>query len=129
MAVAVVRSVVVPGTHRSGSYTDRALAERLPLLPRAGDLVLWDSRLWHGTGANTRGETRWTLIATVTMWWIKQKMDMTRAVPPALYARLDEEQRALLGFCSLPPRDERERVNAKQGYEALPPALPDAGRA
>ena len=55
-------SVVVPGTHRSGSYTDRDLKNVLPLHAKAGDLVVWDSRLWHGTLENNSDRSRWALI-------------------------------------------------------------------
>ena len=41
-------TVVVLGLHRSDEYTDRALEKDVPILVKAGDVVIWDSRLWHG---------------------------------------------------------------------------------
>jgi ectoine hydroxylase-related dioxygenase (phytanoyl-CoA dioxygenase family) len=118
-------TVVVPGSHRSGRYSDRTLVAVEDLDAAPGDVVLWDSRLWHGTRANATGGTRWALVATLTQWWVKQARDMTRSLPEEIYAALDDERRALLGFCSIPPRSERERVNTKAGYDALRPTVAD----
>ena len=38
-------TVVVPGSHRSGEFTDRSLRNVVPIIASAGDLVVWDSRL------------------------------------------------------------------------------------
>jgi len=112
-------TIVVPGSHRSDEFSDRSFEQVVPIVARAGDVVIWDSRVWHGTRENTKGASRWALVATMTRWWIKQSMDMTRSLPDQIYCSLTDEQKALLGFCSIPPRDERERINTKCGYESL----------
>jgi Phytanoyl-CoA dioxygenase (PhyH) len=116
-------TVVVPGSHRSGEYTDRALERVVPIVGKAGDIVIWDSRLWHGTTENIRRASRWALVATLTQWWLKQSMDITRSLPEDIYRQLSDEQKALLGFCSIPPQDEQERINTKCGYEFLKPTV------
>jgi ectoine hydroxylase-related dioxygenase (phytanoyl-CoA dioxygenase family) len=116
-------TVVVPGSHRSGEYTDRALKQVVPIIGKAGDIVIWDSRVWHGTTENVKRTSRWALVATLTQWWLKQSMDITRSLPEDIYRQLSDEQKALLGFCSIPPRDERERINTKCGYESLKPTV------
>ena len=108
-------TTVVPGSHLSGRYTDRDLENVIPLSSRAGDLVMWDSRLWHGTLANVSKEPR----------WVKQNMDMTRSLPDRIYGQLTKEQKALLGFCSIPPKDEVGRINTKCGYDALLASVKD----
>jgi len=118
-------SVVVPGTHRSGSYTDRDLKNVLPLHAKAGDLVVWDSRLWHGTLENNSDRSRWALIASFCMWWMKQDVDMTRSLPEEFYARMSDEQKQLIGYCSMPPKTEYDRINFKCGYEFLKPTIAD----
>jgi ectoine hydroxylase-related dioxygenase (phytanoyl-CoA dioxygenase family) len=118
-------TVVVPGSHRSGEYTDRGLEDLVPVIARAGDIVIWDSRLWHGTTENATGASRWALIATMTQWWVKQSMDIPRSLPEEIYLQLSDEQKALLGFCAIPPRDERERINTKCGYDFLKPSVAD----
>lgn len=118
-------TVVVPGSHRSGQYTDRELKTHVPLIAKAGDIVLWDSRIWHGTTENASKKSRWALIATFSQWWIKQSMDMPRALPKEIYTQLSDEQKCLIGFCSLPPKNETQRINTKTGYDFLKPALDD----
>lgn len=118
-------TVVVPGSHHSGTYTDREFKNVKPIVAKAGDLVFWDSRTWHGTLANTTKESRWAIIATMSSWWVKQSMDMTRSLPEEIYRQLTDEQKALLGFCSIPASSEYHSINTKAGYEALKPSVTD----
>ena len=118
-------TVVVPGSHKSGEFTDRSLRNVVPILANAGDVVIWDSRLWHGTAANATKTSRWALVATLTQWWMKQKMDIPRSLPERIYRELNDEQKVLLGFCSMPPLDENERINTKCGYDFLKPSVDD----
>jgi ectoine hydroxylase-related dioxygenase (phytanoyl-CoA dioxygenase family) len=113
-------TVVVPGSHQAGEYVDQASRkDAVPVRARAGDLIVWDSRLWHGTTRNDGGRSRWTLIATFTRWWLKQAFDLPAALPPAIFERLTPEQKAILGFCTIPFADETRGIDFKQGYEAL----------
>ncbi len=118
-------TIVVPGSHLTGEYTDRELQNVKSLHAKAGDILLWDSRLWHGTRENTTKESRWALIATMKMWWMKQSMDITRSLSQGMYEQLTPRQKALLGFCSIPPKDETGRINTKTGYDALLPQVKD----
>jgi hypothetical protein len=118
-------SIVVPGTHRSGTYTDRDLENVVPLHAKAGDLVIWDSRLWHGTQASTGEKSRWALIASFCMWWMKQDLNMVRSLPEEFYAKMTDEQKQLIGYLCLPPDSEVERINFKCGYEFLKPTVAD----
>ena len=118
-------TTVVPGSHKSGRYTDRELKHLHYVHAKAGDLVCWDSRLWHGTAENKSKRSRWSLIATVGMWWMKPSMDIPRILPQEIYQQLSDEQKQLLGYCALPPRNEFERNNTKCGYEFLKPSVQD----
>ncbi len=118
-------TVVVPGSHLSGKYTDREIEEKKPIIANAGDLVMWDSRLWHGTEKNKSKADRWALIATFTQWWVKQKLDISKSLPSSIYSQCTNKQKALLGFCSLPPVDENDRINTKTGYESLKENIED----
>ncbi len=118
-------SVVVPGTHKSGAYTDRELENVLPVHAKAGDLVIWDSRLWHGTQRNNGEKSRWALIASFCMWWMKQDVNMIRTLPEEYYSRMTPEQKQLIGYLSIPPDSELERINVKCGYDFLKPRVAD----
>lgn len=113
-------TVVVPGSHLAGRYTrpdDRHMA--IPLSAKAGDLILWDSRLWHGTAANPSGGSRWVLVATYARWWLKQLFDIPGTLPSDYYNRLTDSQKAVMGYCSMSIGDESFGVGLKRGYDAL----------
>jgi ectoine hydroxylase-related dioxygenase (phytanoyl-CoA dioxygenase family) len=113
-------TVVVPQSHVSGKFVDRSKKHDLHYVEaKAGDLVMWDSRIWHGTTANVSKKSRWALIATFTCWWVKQRTDMTRSLPENIYSTLSDRQKILLGFASIPPRDEGDRLNFKGGLADL----------
>jgi hypothetical protein len=114
-------TIVVPGSHLSGQYAPQsALKDAVPIPSKAGDVVIWDSRLWHATTANTTGNTRWAIIASFVRWWIKQSSDVTRGLPSEFYAQLSDKEKAILGFCSMPPVSEFQRIETKVGYADLP---------
>jgi len=118
-------TVVVPGSHKSGKYTDRQLKNVTQIHAKSGDIVIWDSRLWHGALENKTGKSRWALIATFSRWWVKQGMDITRSLPNSIYQQLSDEQKLLMGFCSIPPAEESIRVVTKGGYDSLLPNVDD----
>lgn len=107
-------TVVVPGSHQSGKYTNRGLVKRVPLTASPGDILIWDSRIWHGTLDNISGRSRWMLIATFTRWWLKQSMDITRGLPNVIYQNLSEAEKLLMGFCSIPPANEKGSIHTKK---------------
>jgi ectoine hydroxylase-related dioxygenase (phytanoyl-CoA dioxygenase family) len=112
-------TIVVPGSHKSGKFTDRKSSNITNLEGKAGDLIIWDSRLWHGTNENVSGLSRWALVATLSMWWVKPSMDIIRSMNEGIYAQCSDQQKQLLGFCSIPPSNPEERTNTKTGYEFL----------
>ena len=112
-------TTVVKGSHRSGSFTDRKSKKIISVTGKAGDLIIWDSRIWHGTLENLDGTSRWAIVATLSSWWIKQAMDMPKSLPKSIYQKCTNQQKQLLGFCSIPPVNEYDRINTKCGYEIL----------
>jgi len=119
-------TVVVPGSHLSGEYVDQsAFDTATPVESRAGDVVIWDSRIWHGAIENTSDRTRWSLIATCTRWWLKQGFNIPRSVPQDIYERLTPSQKAVLGYCSIPYVDEMQGIDMKRGYDSLAERVQD----
>ena len=116
-------TVVVPGSHKSGKYTDRDLSNVKSLEGKAGDIIFWDSRLWHGTNQNLTGASRWALIATLSMWWVKPSMDIVRGMNEDIYKKCTAQQKQFLGFCSIPPINPMKRNNTKTGYDFLKKTL------
>lgn len=113
-------TVVVPGSHTSGEFVDQSAFETAtPLETKAGDIVIWDSRIWHGAGENKTGGTRWAMIGTFTRWWLKQMFQVTRTMPQEIYDQLTDRQKAVMGFCSIPYEDETQGIDMKRGYDSL----------
>tara|TARA_B100000787_G_C16184081_1_gene293562 strand:- start:1686 stop:2105 length:420 start_codon:yes stop_codon:yes gene_type:complete len=109
-------TVVVRGSHKSGKFCNRKSKNLKNLIANPGDLIIWDSRLWHGANKNKNKDSRWALVATLTRWFIKQSSDITRALPASIYKECTNKEKLLLGYCSIPPRDEFHGVNTKAGY-------------
>ena len=113
-------TIVVPGSHQSGEYASQdSMKNAIPVESKAGDVVIWDSRLWHGTTDNVTEKTRWAIVATFTRWWIKQHFNIVKKIPQDIYRKLSNKEKSILGFCSIPYNDEFEGIDLKTGYDKL----------
>ena len=56
---------------------------------------------------------------------MKQNFDVTGTVPQAVYDTLNDDERTIYGFCSMPPRDEYQRTDMKLGHADLRARLED----
>jgi len=119
-------TLVVPGSHRSGEYSHREMSMEpnagtaVPLTAKPGDVLIWDSRLWHGAGENRSDRQSWVLVATMQMWWVKPRADIPHTIPSHIFDALSDRQKALMGFCSIPPVDEFVGVDPRRGYDMIP---------
>ena len=119
-------TVLIPGSHLSGKYCSQdAFPTAVPIKARAGDLVFWDSRIWHGARQNISGGTRWAMIATFCRWWIKQAFDIPGNLPQGFYDQLTEREKSVLGYCSVPYDNEMYGIDMKRSYALLPHQLVD----
>jgi ectoine hydroxylase-related dioxygenase (phytanoyl-CoA dioxygenase family) len=105
-----------PLSHRSGLNPKEAYAPgaalpgHVQVQAKAGDVLFFLGQTWHDVGPNLSGEKRWGLLTYYARWWVKPSFDYT-ACGPALFDRLSEEQKVLLGFNSRPPRNASNRLN------------------
>lgn len=118
-------TVIVPGSHLAEDYAHQDYDIATPIETRAGDIVIWDSRVWHGALENTTNHTRWSLVATFQRWWLKQAFDIPGNLPQALYETLSDAQKGVLGFCSVPYDTERDGIDMKRTYDLLPERVED----
>ena len=110
-------TILVPKSHKSGEYTDRKSTNIKMMHANSGDVLILDSRTWHGTAENLSTSTRWTLNAHFSIWSMKQQVDFKSSIPKNIINKLSNKQKQLLGFCSIPPKSEMDRINIKCGYE------------
>ncbi len=119
-------TLVVPGSHCLGEYSDRQMSTEpgtgnaVSLTAKPGDVLIWDSRLWHGAAENKSDHQSWVLVATMQMWWVKPRTDIPRTIPPHIFDALSDRQKALMGFCSMPPIDEFISIEVRAGYDMIP---------
>lgn len=111
-------TIAIPGSHQTGKYADNEYYHQAtPLILKAGDIAIWDSRIWHGTTDNKTESTRWAIIATFTRWWIKQHFNITKSLPIEIYNQLSPKYKSILGFCSEPWDSEYDGIEIKKGYD------------
>ena len=112
-------TIIVPKSHKSGEYTDRSTKNTKIINADPGDVLILDARTWHGTTKNKTNKSRWLITSAFYCWWMKQQVDFPKAMPKSILKKLSNKQKQLLGFCSIPPKSENERINIKCGYEVL----------
>lgn len=116
---------LTPGSHHSGTFTDRSTNNIVHIALDPGDVAILDSRIWHGAGENTSGESRWTINTHYTRWFFKQDMDIPRTISQEIFEMCTEQEKILLGFCSIPSPGEHDRINIKCGVEFLKSQVKD----
>ena len=92
---------VVPGSHLSGAHprggdqSDYNIVQ--PEAP-AGTLMVFDGRLWHGTGAIKGNDERLGVLATFCAPQFRQQENQTLGLDRALWPKLSDKLRNRLGF-------------------------------
>jgi ectoine hydroxylase-related dioxygenase (phytanoyl-CoA dioxygenase family) len=91
---------LVPGSHltRAEPPRDEPVATVAGVGP-AGTALVFDGRIWHGTGANiTADQYRYGVLTYFCRPWIRPQENYTLSTHPDVLAGLDDEVKALLGF-------------------------------
>lgn len=91
---------LVPGSHRLTHEPphDRPV-ETVPGVGPAGTALVFDGRVWHGTGANTTAdERRHGVLTYFCRPWLRTQENYTLSTHPDVLADADPELRALLGL-------------------------------
>ena len=92
---------LVPRSHLYGRRPD---AERdkdvvsIPAEGSAGSAMLFDGRIWHGTGANVGDGQRLGVLTTFVAPQFRTQVNFTTGTAPEVVAEADEDLLALLGF-------------------------------
>ncbi|MBS03343.1 MAG: hypothetical protein CMQ24_11640 [Gammaproteobacteria bacterium] len=92
---------VVPGSHLSGAHPDPDNQDRYDIVQPeapAGSLMVFDGRLWHGTGAHTGGPDRLGVLGTFCSPQFRQQENQTLALDPELWDTISDKLKARLGF-------------------------------
>ena len=92
---------VRPGSHRVQAEPPRdEPVDTVPGVGPAGPALVFDGRIWHGTGANTTtaDERRYGVLTYFCRPWLRPQENYTLSTHPDVLAGADDEIRQLLGF-------------------------------
>jgi len=115
-----------PGSHKSGiqvqrdpDLSDGNVEGSIQLLAPKGSIVFILGQTWHQIGENVDSEDRWILINNYKRWWLKPKTDFTRC-GAEIFDKLNEDQKELFGFNSIPPKGLVTRSSILTKKEDIP---------
>jgi ectoine hydroxylase-related dioxygenase (phytanoyl-CoA dioxygenase family) len=80
----------------------------IPALGSAGDIIIWNSNLFHASGVNTTDKVRRALPITFSLPYYKQLLDYPRAIGYDKSESFNDIMRRLLGFESRVPESINE---------------------
>ncbi|MGH1483811.1 MAG: phytanoyl-CoA dioxygenase family protein [Geminicoccales bacterium] len=92
---------IVPGSHLYGRQPDHERDKDVPTIPAtgpAGYAMVFDGRLWHGTGANVSNGRRKGLLTTFCGPQFRPQENFTVGTRPEVLEAASEDLLGLLGF-------------------------------
>jgi len=95
----------LPGSHtRSDAPTEDEFYEQARrVIAPAGSAFFFNARLWHAGGVNTTSEWRHALTINVCRGYMKQRIDIPRAMAGMNLAAISDKVKQKLGFFAQPP--------------------------
>lgn len=98
-------TLVLPGSHlyEVSPNDDYFRLNSNAVVGCAGDIVIWNSNLFHASGINTTKSIRRALPITFSLPYYKQLLDYPRAIGYNKYGSFNENMRKLLGYESRVP--------------------------
>jgi ectoine hydroxylase-related dioxygenase (phytanoyl-CoA dioxygenase family) len=81
--------------------SDRAIGKK-------GDLLLFDSNLWHAAGVNKTEEKTMEVTITLTKPFMKQQLDYSRAIGYDLVENMNPQLQQLIGYFARTPSNLEE---------------------
>jgi len=92
---------IVPGSHiaERGLAPDNIYTSNgtVPAAAPAGSAILVESRIWHGTGANTSGDRRRAAIVLMQRSWTRGASNGVLAVHPSVLGKMSDRVKAMFG--------------------------------
>lgn len=90
---------VVPGSHLFGRYPARGESHASVAADGpAGSVLVFDGRLWHGTGVNSTECPRYAIFAYCCRPFMRQQENFSLSIAPEVLAQCSSELKARLGF-------------------------------
>lgn len=106
---------IVPESHTWKKYAKdgEIHKDEIRVTGKQGGAIIFNANIWHGGGANLNGASRWAVALGYARWFIKPAFDFMQNTPEEIFNALSDEQKDLLGFRSVPPKDEFTRLRRR----------------
>lgn len=113
---------VIPASHKRECYPEEGVIyeDEVRIVAPAGSVIIFNAGLWHGSGANVNGSSRWALVLGYARWFIKPSFDFMKNTPREIFENMTDAQKSLLGFDLVPPKDEFTRLRRRSKYYEEP---------
>jgi ectoine hydroxylase-related dioxygenase (phytanoyl-CoA dioxygenase family) len=90
---------IVPGSHAEARNADpEAVGRTVPVEAPAGTAMVFDGRVWHGTGANATDVRRHGILAYYSVPWLRQQENFTVSCSREVVDVMTPELHRLVGF-------------------------------
>jgi hypothetical protein len=98
-------TLLYPNTHleESKPSLDELKNNSVSAAVKAGDVIIWNSNLFHTSGVNKTGDVRRAIPITFSLPYYKQLLDYPRAIGNEKYDTFNPEMKKLLGYESRVP--------------------------
>lgn len=113
---------VLPKSHLRSDYakTNKRYKNETHITGKAGDVIIFNGALWHGSDRNKTNKDRWSINMGYARWFIKPSFDIPRSINKNIYDKMTDNEKDLLGLKTVPPKDEFERLTRKSKEYFLP---------
>jgi ectoine hydroxylase-related dioxygenase (phytanoyl-CoA dioxygenase family) len=92
-------TMIVPGSHDIGRWPKPENdADAIPAIGPAGTVLVYDGRLWHGTGANRTDALRPAILTAYSRPYIRTQENHSLSIAPEVYDACSPRMLTLLGF-------------------------------
>jgi len=91
---------VLPGSHNANKQPSEEVFfnNGKQIVGKAGTAMVFDSSLWHAAGFNVSENPRRGIAIVYTRSFIKQQIDLVRALPEELISNFSEKLKRLIGY-------------------------------
>lgn len=113
---------IVPESHLYKKYASNNIKyskESVITAPK-GSVLIFNTSLWHGSSKKLDDSSRWAVVLGYYRWFLKPSFEFQKNTPKKIFSRMTKNQKKLLGFDSIPPKDEFTRVRRRSKKFLLP---------
>ena len=115
-------TMIVPKSHKLKKYANnnKRIKNLKYINAKKGSVLIFNANLWHGGSAKVDNNSRWALVLGYARWFIKPSFDYMKNTPRKIFNKLTKKQKSLLGFDTIPPKDEFTRLSRKSKFYEKP---------